>query len=61
MELLCLIGFGVLFVGISNEADVDSDLFTYEKTPVYEEWKGKYSPEEKIRSSGMWLKQGLAK
>ena len=46
MELLCLIGFGVLFVGISNEADVDSDLFTYEKTPVYEEWKGKYSPEE---------------
>lgn len=26
-----------------------------------ENWLGNYSPEEKIRSSGMWLKQGLAK
>lgn len=26
-----------------------------------ENWLGNYSSEEKIRSSGMWLKQGLAK
>ncbi|MGN0740428.1 MAG: DUF6884 domain-containing protein [Treponema sp.] len=26
-----------------------------------ENWLGLYSPEEKIRKSGMWLKQGLAK
>ena len=46
MELLCLVCFGVLFFGISSEADVDSSVFKYEKTPVYEEWTGKYSPEE---------------
>jgi hypothetical protein len=46
MELLCLIAFGIVFIGASKEADLDSDVFKFDDTPTYEEWKGTYSPEE---------------
>ena len=46
MELLCLLAFGAVFVASSKETAMDSALFRFDDTPSYEEWTGKYSPEE---------------
>lgn len=41
------------------EEGIIATLNSCEKFGPGPEWKGLYSPEKKIRTSGMWLKQGL--